>query len=337
MPKLRKPAVAPAWAAACALLAAATATGAQAANLFGSAGIITDRACTNATTTCTVLDQNGNATLTGGRLVPNQVYGGYQSSFSATALLPDPGGATASGTVAVSFGDEYLPTVKVGSTAGLETRTGASATAFQAFTYNGGTAIDLALNGALHFITSGDVAGTRPTDDFAGDGTLNVALSLLRVADVAAAFGPNSTANDIISNSAIDFADCGSGAIASTGFNSAGYAAGEYTANIGLSQTCDGHAITLNPGDSFVVVATLQALSNRGGFLDATHTFTVQYDLDHTVYTGTDTPVGQTFLQQSVSNSVALPEPGSWALLILGFGAVGATLRRRRVTAGATA
>lgn len=33
----------------------------------------------------------------------------------------------------------------------------------------------------------------------------------------------------------------------------------------------------------------------------------------------------------------AVPEPGTWAMMILGFGLVGAAMRRRRVTAGAIA
>ncbi len=37
----------------------------------------------------------------------------------------------------------------------------------------------------------------------------------------------------------------------------------------------------------------------------------------------------------STGNGAVVPEPGTWALMILGFGAVGATLRRRRVAVAA--
>jgi len=224
---------------------------------------------------------------------------------------------------------------KVGSSAGAETRTGASASAFRSFTYNGDVAIDLAINGLLHFVNSGDAAGPFPTNDYAGDGTLNVVLSLLNVGKVTAAFGPGSTAGDLISNNDVNFATCGdSGVVAVSGYNTDGISAGEHSATLGLNSRCGGGAITLNPGDSFVVVATLQAISNRGGFIDAMHTFTVQYDEAHTYLAGTTESVGDGFLARNVAVGASVPEPASWALMIGGFGAAGAMLRRRRVAIG---
>jgi hypothetical protein len=46
--------------------------------------------------------------------------------------------------------------------------------------------------------------------------------------------------------------------------------------------------------------------------------------------TGNPTGLRVEFLTNSVE---VLPEPGSWALLVTGFGLVGAGLRRRRATA----
>jgi hypothetical protein len=303
---------------------AASSAPAKADDLYGSAAIITNRSCSTSIATCTVDGAFAPGVV---RLQPNQLYGGYQSQGSESASLL--GGASAAGEVA--FGADYLPTLRVGAWAGDETRTGMTITSFRAFTYTGDQAIDLALTGQLHFIGSGDVAGPEGGADFAGDGTLNMAFSILRVSTVAAAFGPGSDANSIISNSDIDFADCGgSGVVAAGGYNSAGVGAGEHTQAIGLSSTCGGGAITLNKGDSFVVVASLQAIANRGGFIDATHTFTVQYDAAHTYYSGTQDSVGEGFFSQNIVNGAAVPEPASWALMIGGFGLTGGLLRRRR-------
>lgn len=302
---------------------------ASADNIFGAGGIITNRNCPANSGSC-VQVIGGSPGFTG-PLLNRNYYGGYGQGISTGTVGLSSG---ASGFIDASFSQDYLPVVKVQSAAGAETRTGASATAFRAFTYNGPVAIDFALQGQLHFFTSGDVDQPGQFDEFAGDGTLNVVLSLLTVPTVAAAFPPSARGIDIISNSSIGFPDCGSaGVVATSGFNSGGFSAGEYNQTVSLSQSCSGGAIRLNPGDSFVVIASLQAISNRGGFLDAAHTFRVQYDEANTFIAGTQQVVEQGFLSANVSEGAAVPEPAAWALMIGGFGVAGAALRRRRVAA----
>lgn len=301
------------------MLATATAMGlggmvptAHAATIFGSAAILTNRPCTVAADTlCNAALEPRNFT---------QYSGGYGAEFSTSAVMP--GGA--SGAASVSFGDGYLPTVKVGSTAGDATRTGATATSFRSFLYTGDAAIDLALNGVLHYVTSGDAV----VGDGYGEGTLNVGFGVMSVADFLK-FKTAGTAFDIINSISTGFPDCSEGAIAAGGYNSLG-ASGENYATINLSTSCSGGTIRINPGDEFVVVATLQALSNRTGFIDAMHTFSVQYDPEHTYYAGT-TDVVSPDVFKTIAGDV--PEPSVWALMILGFGAVGQALRRRRVLA----
>jgi hypothetical protein len=240
-----------------------------------------------------------------------------------------PGGATTSANV--SFGAAFLPIVGAGSAAGAATRTGTTVQAFQGFTYNGAVAIDFALDGQLHFITSGDIPGPANNNEFAGDGTLNVNLELLRVSDITGLLGPASTGADI-ANSGIGFRNCPGGALAASNFstNAAGTAAGEYNSTVSLNHTCAGGAIVLNPGDSFVVVVGMQAISNRGGLIDATHTFGVQFDDANTFIDGTHDVVAPGFLESSISQGAAVPEPASWTLVIAGLGLAGAGLRRRR-------
>ena len=316
-------AVRPAWLLACASAAAILGAGsAQAEDLYGSAAIFTNRNCPAGATSCT---------SPGSLLQPRQYFGGAGTEFSASSALANGASAAAS----VAFGGDYLPTVKVGSTAGAFTRTGASATAIRAFTYGGDAAIDLAINGMLHFLTSGDVA-TAPNVEVAGDGSLNVSLALVTVASLRAAFPEAPSAVDLIS-SPITFPDCGGGGVIAVGgysTNLAGVGAGEFNQAVGLNSACGGGAIRVNPGDSFVVIASLQAISNRGGFLDAMHSFTVQYDEAHTYLAGTTEAVGQGFLSRNVAVGAAVPEPASWALMIGGFGLAGSTLRRRASRSG---
>lgn len=57
------------------------------------------------------------------------------------------------------------------------------------------------------------------------------------------------------------------------------------------------------------------------------------YDLSHTGVFSIDLPTGVTFSSASgvfLTDTTGIPEPASWALMILGFGGVGAAVRRRR-------
>jgi hypothetical protein len=295
-------------AAGAALTLGLTAQSAAADQIFGSAAIITNRPCTAPEGQICDVSVPRNFT---------QTTGGYGVAVDSFAQTPEGG----FGEARVSFGDGYLPTIGLGSLAGDTSRTGASLTAFRSFTYTGDVAIDLALNGQLHYVTSGDLV----FGDGFGEGTLNAAFAVMPLSDFAA-YGPQMAAIDIINNVNNTFPDCGGGAIAVGGYNSLGVGAGTYLGTLGLSQACGGGAITLNPGDSFVIVASLQAISNRGGSLDAMHTFTVQYDTEHTYLAGTTDRV-----DPSVFASIdgAVPEPAAWAMMIMGFAGVGAVLRRR--------
>jgi hypothetical protein len=298
-------------AAAVALACGLAAGAAQAGQKYGSAAIFTNRNCTVGA---------GTACPTGPRIF-TQLNGGMNQGLDATADA----GLGASGAAQVSFGDGYLPVIRVGSQAGAATRTGASVTAFRTFTYTGAQAIDLAIQGQLHFFNSGDAL----SGDYPNEGTLNVALGIMPLSAFQG-FTYQTDASAIISNQNTSFPDCAAvpGTIAASGYNSLGAGAGEHTASIGLSSSCGGGAIRLNTGDSFVVVATLQAISNRGGFVDAMHTFTVSYDEEHTYLAGTTEQVDPRALQRSISTA---PEPAAWALMIGGFGLTGGALRRRRV------
>src|SRR5436190_688169 len=215
----RRPVSAFAFAAATVALFGLAPQAAQAGSILGSGAILTSRPCPAAADQICVVN-NVPRTFT-------QFAGGYGGGLSTFADIS--AGETAQ--ASVSFGADYLPTVGVGTTAGAATRTGATATAFRSFVYTGDVAIDLALRGDLHYVTSGDAL----VGDGAGEGTLNVALGLYSLADFVSlsGFGPESDGVDIVS-SIVDFPDCEAGASAAGGFNSLG-STGENRATVGLA------------------------------------------------------------------------------------------------------
>ena len=276
---------------------------------FGSAAILTNRACSEAVGTDCAFTTPRTFT---------QYAGGLGTSFSTNAVNEN--GSGASGLASVSFDEGYLPTVKVASFSAQQTRTGASATAFRAYSYNGAAAINLVLTGSIHYITSGD---TGVAGESAGEGIFNVNLAVLPISALSS-FG--TTAVDIINSSSIGYASCGAGEIAGIYTGSSG-TTGDQRRTVSLAQSCSGGAITLRTGDTFIIYAGLQAISNRGGSLDASNTFSVNYDPVATVFADTGQSVGAAFFQTNLS---AVPEPATWAMMLLGFGTAGTAMRRRR-------
>ncbi|WP_114226517.1 MULTISPECIES: PEPxxWA-CTERM sorting domain-containing protein [Sphingomonas] len=86
------------------------------------------------------------------------------------------------------------------------------------------------------------------------------------------------------------------------------------TNNLSFGGTCTGSY------DSFAqTIATIAGASYTLGF--------------NANFSGGGESAGNAGLRADVSNAVAaVPEPGTWALMILGFGAVGYGMRRRRAT-----
>ncbi|HEY0648696.1 MAG TPA: PEPxxWA-CTERM sorting domain-containing protein [Phenylobacterium sp.] len=101
------------------------------------------------------------------------------------------------------------------------------------------------------------------------------------------------------------------------------------------TSSCTGaDTFLLNPGETFYVWARLAVLRAAYGATDASHTFNVtispeaQADVEQNLLPNLSLADGSNF---RVRTDAAIPEPSTWAMMILGFGAAGALLRRRRV------
>jgi hypothetical protein len=223
----------------------------------------------------------------------------------------------------VGFNDSALPELRASTSASAIDRVNANLFGFQSLQYNGTNSIDFALKGLVHYITSSHVNAT-PNFEMPGEGQISGYLGVWNLSAITGI----TTASDILNN--IFYAPCGSaGVIAAGGFSGAG-TSGENHLQVGLDTSCSGGAITLNPGDKVLVVAGMQTPTNRGGWVDAMNTFDVLIDYDKTVFTGTTEQVGAQFLSDSLTVAAPVPEPGTWAMMLIGFSAIGASMRRRR-------
>lgn len=258
----------------------------------------------------------------GGAPIYMEYAGGARSEAHSTAFNMN--GTGANGAVRADFGNGFLPNLGVAAFSTPTTRVSANAFAFQTYTYSGTQAVDLALNGFIDYWSSGTRSDGLSYEE-PGGSLLQARLRLMPVA-LLDTLADDATGEQIY-NWFYRLGNCANGDIGGAVYNSFSTAPGFHEVTLGLSTRCNGEAITINPGDTFVVAANMSGIANRDGFMDAMNTFRVAYDPDKTVFTGTNTSVGAGFFATNFAAMV--PEPASWALMITGFGAVGGAMRRR--------
>jgi hypothetical protein len=95
-----------------------------------------------------------------------------------------------------------------------------------------------------------------------------------------------------------------------------------------VSPSCGAETFWLNPGEEFFVWARMGVFHAGNGYTDASHTFSVQLSPD--LSDDVRLALTQNLVVTPGFAVTAVPEPNIWALMILGIGAVGAALRRRR-------
>jgi hypothetical protein len=219
-----------------------------------------------------------------------------------------------------------LPVFKSGVWAGDNTRIGSSLTSYMGFTFNGPTGTLYALDALIDWRSSGAplaysefIGGTTQFGEYGGEGFGNFGIFLID----AAAF-PTITSANQLTNITGSYS-CGSaGVLAGTFTNLLTAAGGYHETSVTLDSNCGGGALTLINGGNYVLLTTMQTIANRGGFFDATNTAQVVLSASLPQETV------QTLLNNVVTARSLVPEPSSWAMLIAGFGLIGAMARRRR-------
>ena len=227
----------------------------------------------------------------------------------------------------VLFGELDLPVIKSGAWADDDTRIASTIVTYMGFSFGGTEATPYALDAVIDWTSSGAPLGladlaadpNAPGGEYGGEGFGNLQLYLWDAAHVPAFGSPGSIINFLPGTA------CGTaGVLAHSGVTMGTAAAGPGAVTGSLNTACGGGGIMLQPGQIYVLFAQLQTVANRNGFMDATNTITVQLAEELAP------EVRDTLFANIVSARSMVPEPQSWAMLIAGFGLVGATMRRRR-------
>ncbi len=309
-------------AAAAALLAAGHAA---AAPTYGAVSKSTYRDCSGAAAGAACDGQTIDQ-----RIVSQVTSGGAHSTASSDLTLLGQPATEVAGNVpndgsfargSVGFGALDLPVIH-GSTfsaPGSQDRMNTNSMGYQSYVYDGPDGTPFSLTGDLHIddssASSGD--GTLP-----GGSIYNVYVAIWAPSFVSTL----SSADDIFNNAFL--AQCGTAGVLAVGMMSGPLSGGSADYSV-TTTSCSGGPLTLTAGEEVLAVSGLQLPVNRGGFADASHTFTTTLGDDLSV---TDKA---TLTANLVSGRSALgvPEPSTWALMLGGVFWAGAVLRRRPAAA----
>jgi hypothetical protein len=229
----------------------------RADDIYGSASYLTARSCAafSASEQCaTFITQPFATTLTGG------------PSLTSSSILSLPDGSSAYGSVA--FGSFGLPIIKASSYSVGNDRINSNDIGYQCYTYEGASPTTVSYTATLHIDSSS-------TDGSDGTYTGGAAYS-----GYVAIWDPSIVGSFVGAVGVIDSLNqyfCGDPGVLAEGYVVGGLTGGDQSYSV-TTQSCSDSSVLLTPGEQVLLVASLQLPSNRGGFADATHTYTVGYD-----------------------------------------------------------
>jgi len=283
------------------------------AQSVGSASFGTQRNCSAVTAT-----QNCDGAGPG-QMIVNSQYGGGAGVGGLNDFNPAPGNRAWS---FVSFDSALdLPEIKAYTSAASDVRMNINTFAYQSYTWTGAAPTSFSITGALHIVDS----STSPLGGAAASGA--IFSQYVGIWDPAAITGLT-TAQQLFGQ--LFYASCGVAGVLGAGSNGGTLTGGDAT-HLATTTACAPGSLTLAPGQSVLVVADVQLPVNRGGFADSTATFSTRLgdDLAPEVRDSLTMSLSSAIDQGAALQVRGVPEPSSWAMLIAGFGLVGAMSRRR--------
>jgi hypothetical protein len=225
-------------------------------------------------------------------------YGGFPGAPTSTASASLEGYGTATGNVGLS-GTIGAPILGASTTSAPGTRQNTNSVALQRYTYTGSQTTTRTFGGTLTYSQS--LTGTYPVD--IGNG-IYAAIDIFTLPAAFVDVGETAESNF---NALIDEQDF-------PGYVSLALATYEDTNSTSNGMGTFGATVTLDPGDAVWVWVLLQTPAVDGGFVDAAHTLVTAWDNTRDL----------------VPAIVAVPEPGSLALVGAAMAAIGFLPRRPR-------
>ena len=286
--------------------------GGAGAQTVGSTSLGTMRSCAT-----TAADTICDGTLPGQAIVTRQSSGGV--GVGGLNYFNAGGGNIAWSDVQFDAAVNDLPVLRGYTAAPGDLRMNINVYGFQSFVYGGATASDFSITGGLHIVNSSN----NPTDGALPGGAIYSQYVAIWDPSILAGL---TTADELFNN--LFYADCSTTGVLGFATSTGSLPGGEFSSDL-TTTACAAGSLTLAPGQEVLVVAGMQLPVNRGGFADSTATFRTRLGDDLSADT-------RTMLAENLESAidrgavVAVPEPATWAMMIGGFGLLGATVRRRR-------
>ncbi len=300
----------PLWAALSLAAAACCAAPAAQAQTVGSVSLVTLRNCSSvgAGDLC---DGSGP-----GQAIANRSYGGGVGVAGINDL--DAGGGNRAWSD-VSFGGFDLPVIRGWTQASGDVRMNINVFGFQSYLIGGTAPTPFSVAGTMHVVDS----STNATDSGLAGGAHLTAYVGIWDPSILAGYGsdPQSLFGGLF------YADCSTPGVLGTGQISVALPGSAQSYSLSTS-ACSAGSLTFAPGQEVLVVAGMQAPVNRGGFVDATHTFTTQLDPALGAAVQADILANTQSAIARGAVVVSVPEPSSW--LLLAGGVLGLAVYRRK-------
>ena len=272
---------------------------------FGSALFTSQRSCSQISAT-ELCDGRGP-----GQGAIRSLFGGG-SGVNGSLNVNFGGGSIIRGSVGTFFPTNF-PGISINNNSAINERIGITALGFQAFTYKGTSPARFSLTGEFSDFNS----SVNPSSgDLPSGGGFNQFFNIVQ----PDFFDTDGSVFDL-------FNDLRSGFCGSAGVLGDGFAQGSFTGSAQLVTTslsaCAPTSLTLSPGQQFILIAGLLTVTIRGGFVE---------DASFGVRLGDDLTAGErlNFERNLVPGLISVvPEPASWAMMLVGLGLIGGGLRSR--------